>query len=195
MNQLMITRRSKKLWQKTAGKSRLRLTFGCLMLLIGLLSADDAWSQQTTWTNPGVGNWSIASNWSNGVPNTGLFANINDNGLAFIDAPGAGAFILKLGVLSNPGTVEVSGAGRLNLNQIWADNGTLSISAGGQVSTSDFGGSYARTEIGEYSNNGHVIVDGNGSCLNAAGLYTGKSGGYGVLDVRNGGRVNRKSVV
>ncbi len=167
---------------------------GCRILCCGtfflgvFLGSDCAWCQTTGWTNPAIGNWFVGSNWNAGIPQPGSIAEINNNGLAFVDAPGAVANFLELGG-NNEGFAEVSGAGRLTLSaRIFVDRGALSISSGGQVNVLNSTPIGAATFVDA---NSRLRVTGNGSYLNAGSLTHGLNGANtSSLEISNGGRVD-----
>src|SRR4051812_1159281 len=105
------------------------VSFAILVLPVSARAA----APTTYWINTSVGNWDIASNWSDGIPG-GFNFNFNeaqfDNGaFAFKNAPGSfGENILKALRLNN-GTVQLSGGAVLLVN------GTCSFGCtGGNVS-------------------------------------------------------------
>ena len=84
---------------------------------------------QTDWVDA-TGNWFNPLNWSAGVPGAGEEAHIDNAGTAQINAAGAVADRLILGLsAASVGTVEVSSAGRLGVSSDLlvglAGNGTM----------------------------------------------------------------------
>jgi hypothetical protein len=57
------------------------------------------------------GDWSSASNWSNGVPTSNSIAYIANAGTATVSLSGEVCFNLCLGDTTNPGTVQMTGGG------------------------------------------------------------------------------------
>ena len=144
---------------------------GLATFLLGpaLMAASASAQVGTLWTNPTLGNWFVASNWSFGVPNSGLIAEINNGGDALVDAPGAVAAFLYLGD-SGSGSAIVRGSGTLTLNgilNVWS--GSLDVNSGGRLVLLQPPILGATTEIGEngYSTTGTVLVTGAGSYLSA----------------------------
>src|SRR5262245_43403994 len=79
-------------------------------LVITLACAHSGWAQTTFWVAPGVGNWYLAGNWGNGLPNATTDAQINNGGTAQLFDPLAKADHLTLGFLAaNSGALEING--------------------------------------------------------------------------------------
>src|SRR5206468_1159830 len=116
--------------------SMLGSALACALLVV---SPPAAAQMQTFWVD-GTGDWFNAANWSAGVPNSNVDAEIDNGGTAQVTAPGAAALDVDLGfnAPSNSGTVTVDGNGRLSIGLVLGvgvnGNGTLSVSNGGVVS-------------------------------------------------------------
>lgn len=148
--------------------------FGLLFILSPLAVG------QTDWTGS-LGDWFIAGNWSQGVPNSAATAAIGNGGTALVSAKGlhAIAAILHIGN-GGDGTVLVSGAGELYFNPMCAvglgnvGTGTLNVSSGANVSAAD-GNQYL--VVGQDAkSNGVVTVTNAGSNLLVINLIIGNQG-------------------
>ena len=124
--------------------ARNRLLAKTAALILGLSMIVPATGvAQTLWID-GTGDWFVGGNWSAGVPNSSTQAQVNNSGTAQITTSGAAAASILLGWndVSELGNLNLSGAGRLTVQQDLAvgglGNGTLSITNGAQVS--DFSG-------------------------------------------------------
>ncbi len=166
---------------------------GLATFLLGpaLMAASASAQVGTLWTNPTLGNWFVASNWSFGVPNSGLIAEINNGGDALVDAPGAVAAFLYLGD-SGSGSAIVRGSGTLTLNgilNVWS--GSLDVNSGGRLVLLQPPILGATTEIGSAYTTGTVLVTGAGSYLSAGETkLIGTSTSTGILRIESGGRVD-----
>src|SRR4051794_33514221 len=95
-------------WSRFTGfKWRAALVAG--VLLFGSREA----SLASTWTNPSIGDWFIAGNWDNGVPDQSSSAIINNNGTGFINSGQAQANYVWVGSYNSlksqwGGTLQVS---------------------------------------------------------------------------------------
>ena len=128
-----------------------------VMTLAGTASGND-------WTNPGLGDWSIASNWSGGVPTDADEAVISQ-GTALVSSQGAGADILQL---RGGGSLVVSAHSALDI---------LDISYVGVGSSA----------------NSFATVTGSGASWNTGVIFIGPDGS-GTLRVESGARVDSERV-
>ena len=139
-----------------------------------------------TWTNPAVGNWFVASNWSSGVvPDAGQDPVINDGGLALVSSAGAVAHDLVLGpslfLSGNSGSLDVQGPGVLTLSdRLYLGVGTMQVSSGGRAIING-------TEIGGFDFAGSLIVTGINSYVSSGSLSLAN---MGRLQIDSGGRVD-----
>src|SRR5207248_6615782 len=146
---------------------------------------------QTIWTD-GTGDWFLGTNWSAGVPNSGIQAQINNNGTAQIMASGAVAQSILLGFdVSDLGNLSTSGSGAVTVSADLAvgygGTGTLSITNGADVS--DLSGEVGYTIHSETGVHGTATVDGAGSTwTHSFELYVGY--GTGTLNITNGATVS-----
>jgi T5SS/PEP-CTERM-associated repeat protein/YVTN family beta-propeller protein len=146
---------------------------------------------QTIWTD-GTGDWFLGTNWSGGVPNSGIQARVNNNGTAQIMASGAAAQSILLGFdVSDLGNLSTSGSGALTVSADLAvgygGSGMLSITNGADVS--DVSGEVGYTIHSETGVHGTATVDGAGSTwTHSFELYVGY--GTGTLTITNGGSVS-----
>ncbi|PYK10777.1 MAG: hypothetical protein DME65_08870, partial [Verrucomicrobia bacterium] len=136
------------------------------LILTLLLVTPTVGMAQTIWTD-GTGDWFLGTNWSAGVPNSSTQAQINNGGTAQITTSGAGAASVLLGWndVSELGNLNISGAGRLTVQQDLAvgglGNGAFNITGGAQVS--DFSGEVGYTVTSHPGVIGNATVDGAGS--------------------------------
>src|SRR4051794_37570869 len=68
------------------------------VLLAASLSFAVSANAQTVWTNAGTANWFTAGNWSAGVPNSGVDAQVNNGGTARINSGTGAANSVTLGL-------------------------------------------------------------------------------------------------
>jgi T5SS/PEP-CTERM-associated repeat protein len=167
-----------------AKSTALSLAFSLIVPAVGVA--------QTIWTD-GTGDWFLGTNWSAGVPNSTVQAQVNNSGTAQITASGAAAASILLGWndVSELGNLSVSGAGSLNVGADLAvgglGNGTLTVTNGAQVS--DFSGEVGYTINSHPGVSGNATVDGAGSSwTHASDLHVGY--GTGTLTISNGAAVS-----
>ncbi len=143
------------------------------------------------WTNAGSGDWTTNSNWRpHGQPNSSADVNISNGGTAQITTAGAQAQKVFLGqlIFGGSGHLEVtSSPASLSAQDIVVGDdgtGTLSITAGGTVSTTNGG------DIGiQAGSSGTVTVTGAGSAWTSTGTLELAESGDGSLTVSNGALV------
>lgn len=148
---------------------------------------------ETIWVDAN-GNWFEAANWSDGVPDLTVGAQINNGGTARIDFGGAAtADITALGTfLGDSGNLSLDRASSLATNIIhvgFEGTGSLTITNGSTLL--DGGGAIATLR----GSTGIAVVDGLGSTwTNLQALEVGVHGS-GTLIVTNGGTVTAPLVV
>lgn len=146
---------------------------------------------QTLWVD-GTGDWFNPANWSTGVPDESATAKINNGGTAQITSGTAAAAFVELGsATGDVGSLSTSGSGNLQddggLNVGEQGAGTLSITAGGVVSS-------ARFVMGDTpGSNGIVAVSGSGSTWNNLVVCFVGYQGSATLNIINGGQVTGES--
>jgi T5SS/PEP-CTERM-associated repeat protein len=149
----------------------LRYYVGVLTLIVQLGSHGFAMGVDTFWTNPSVGSWFDANNWSAGVPTQAQAggAYIDNAGVSVLDAAVAESYFLRVGDTL---------AGELRIR----NGGTLATSSG--FLNSIGGGSNA---------SGTVTVHGVGSRWNADGtlLLGGQGVGNLVIEEAGSALINR----
>lgn len=138
------------------------------LMLAALSFAPGIAHAQTVW-NGGVGDWTTASNWSNGVPGATGEADI-----------GALGVIGTAQLIGANGVANVLAVGRTS-------QGELDIEAGGALTSSD---SRVGNDPGVL---GTVMVQGTGSQWASGALLLGVLG-HGQLDITNGGSVTSTGV-
>jgi T5SS/PEP-CTERM-associated repeat protein len=181
----------------------------CLALFASPSSRGDEQCNQiinSSWTNPGTGDWFVSSNWCGGVPICLGFACISNGGTAQI-GPGtqANACETFLGHdyccrnSGQSGSLSVNGGTLRTCNELhvgYGGTGKLTITNGGQVNTTFAG------DIGAVAgSNGSATVDGTnsqwtimgGGVLYVAGTINGE-GGTGLLTATNSATVTAGSV-
>lgn len=146
--------------------------------------------QETFWTDT-TGNWFTPANWSAGLPNSDVSAQINNGGTAEVMSASAAANQVELGVgIQDTGTLSVSGSGTLDSNSMRiAGNGRghLSITNGGAVSSGNF-------IIGASSgSNGTVTVCGSGSIWTNVVVCFVAYQGDATLNIANAAQVSDDS--
>jgi T5SS/PEP-CTERM-associated repeat protein len=146
---------------------------------------------QTVWTD-GTGDWFLGTNWSAGIPNSNVQAQINNTGTAQITTSGAVAQSILLGFdVPDTGNLSTSGPGALTVSSDLAvgygGTGVLSITNGANVS--DVSGEIGYTIHSETGATGTATVDGPGSTWSHSfELYVGY--GTGTLTITNGATVS-----
>jgi len=157
-NPVRVNRRN-KLWLKEQGENsmrsipnekrpvrarRKRLVAACVIAgALASCATSIPLAAQTTWTEPGVGDWFTDSNWSANSPGGADDAFLNNGGTAQVQAAGAVARQLTVGTnASDSGRLEVLTNGVLtmltNPNSVTfgdAGNSTLLVSGGGNLSS------------------------------------------------------------
>ncbi|QDT73299.1 beta strand repeat-containing protein [Lacipirellula limnantheis] len=150
----------------------LRFVTSAAALLIGIMVPGVASAQfDTSWTNPTIGNWSIESNWSGGVPDEFDDVDIANGGIANVASPGAVYADLTVGGITGPAFA--------------GGNGSLLVSNGGVLSHSI----YRNVSVGGNGFVGNVTVAGPGSQFLANGYLLAA----GTLTVENGGLLSSVS--
>lgn len=151
------------------------LTCGFPLLASALIPVLQA---QTLWTNAGTGDWTTASNWSSGVPNSVTDATIENGGAATL-AGAAAASNLFVGSTGGNGTLSITGgslaAGVHSYLGYNGGTGTASISGGSWSST-------GQLLVGVFGNATLAI---SGGAVSAGESYIGY-GGIGTATVSNG---------
>lgn len=145
---------------------------------------------QTLWTDQ-TGDWLDATNWSAGVPNSSIDAEINNGGTAQI-AAAASAANLRLGSnAGDSGNMSVSGSGAFqSLGSLEVGRSMVTASNGGTLT--DMTGSIGASQDG--GGDGVVLVDGQGSMwTNSDMLAVGGIGGSGKLMILHGGAAFSRS--
>lgn len=170
----------------------------CAVLLFLAQRQTSSAFNQTNWNNPTIGDWTIASNWTAGVPDENSSVGISSGGTALLSTDSGKASELGIGVKS---TLLLTNSG-LSLGKLTFTNfidvpffggseGALSITNGADV----IGGVGSHFSAGPESQSiGHVSVTGAGSQLAVPNLTIGGSG-TATLAVSNGGSVAATSSV
>jgi T5SS/PEP-CTERM-associated repeat protein len=96
---------------------------GVLCGLILFLTLSVAQAANTYWTNTGSGAWEDVSNWSNGLPIYGNWANIDNSGTAVISSVVAASDIYTVIGGSQRGSLLINGTGYLTIT----DSGTFMV--------------------------------------------------------------------
>src|ERR1017187_5629575 len=161
------------------------LFFGAITWLSAPISA------QTVW-NDATGNWFTAANWTVGAPpntappDNNTNAQINNGGTAQVNAAGATALTLNLGLGStDSGSVTIGSGGNLHIVQFFtignSGTGNMAISGGGVVNS--FYGVIG-SQTGAI---GTVTIDGAGSSWSVTSDFVCGDIGTGTLTITNGG--------
>lgn len=150
-----------------------------LVLFFKTLSLE---AQQTVWTNPGVGDWDTASNWSLGVPDLATDAIIDNGGTSVLSQPAGGeASIAYVGYSTNlPNTLRITSSllafeGFLGFNP----HSSGFIEADGSTTTLQF---LFDTTIGNFGTGILLIHNGAIAALETTSLGA-QAGGIGSLIV------------
>ncbi len=126
-------------------------------------------AQYTGWTNLGEGDWNVAGNWHNGVPNSGVWAVISNSGTATLNNAHGEASDLTLGA---------------------AGTGTLKIENGGSLTTEYFYLGYnSNTDVGV------LTVTGANSILSLTSTISSNiaNAGSGTLNILDGAMVTGRN--
>jgi T5SS/PEP-CTERM-associated repeat protein/autotransporter-associated beta strand protein len=174
------------LMKKSLRRYRGAHAFLSAMLLLACAQS----ARADAWTNPGLGDWFINSNWNTGVPVAGEFTYIENGGSALINGHGAQCGNLYLGtftVSGGNGTLLVAALGTTDYNLTSGSiymgkvydkaapsliTGTLHVSKGAFVRTTDVAPADQYSIVigdsrdGGSAANGMVTVTGTGSFLN-----------------------------
>lgn len=174
------------------------------------LAAGSASAQSTTWTNSSLGNWFIASNWSNGVPGAGpdLEAVISNGGTALINAGSFASYSggLDVGGPSGHGSVVVDGGATLrqfgsihvstfaNISgsvdvsgngSYWGVNGPIDLSGSGTFTVENGADVLSAQSVvaqSDIEGNSLATVTGAGSTWAAGALKVGGAGALRIYD-------------
>ena len=155
-------------------QNSLKIHVVALLFLASLASAPAA---QTAWTNGSLGDWFIATNWSNGVPNLdqGTDGVIANSGTALVTRPLADAPNLFVGVptgIGSTGTLLLAASGQGTAGYLSVpgviiigrsitatpSNGTLNISGGARLEGDELSIGY-----GTQASNGSFTISGAAS--------------------------------
>jgi T5SS/PEP-CTERM-associated repeat protein len=187
--------------------------FAVLAITSGHLSGS-ASAQSTTWTNPGVGDWFNADNWSGGVPSDTQDASIRQ-GAALVQSPWAVAQNLSLSangsmIINNPYTLDLivfdstyigAGAGSNSFVTV-SDFGTSWEAGALNLGSTDLAGGNGTLRIESASrvisnttflaldstSNGSATMTGAGSNWQTRGLFVGERG-TGSVTISNEGAI------
>ncbi|RIK63429.1 MAG: hypothetical protein DCC65_15925 [Planctomycetota bacterium] len=185
-------------------------------LVVFLSAASGAPGQVRQWTNPGAGDWFVASNWNTGVPAAGESGFINNGGTAQIisgttpllqtvylaSVPGSTGFLDVIGgELSTSLVIHVGdhGTGHLNVDNastiatMHLRFGTNNLLSFGSM-TLDDGHIDVAGSIG-LGNLGDAAVTHNGGVVDTAVLTIGEGTNASGTWVSNGGEVNISSTL
>lgn len=193
------------------GAARRTVLLATTVLAVVTLSAVPA-SAQTAWTGPNSPDWFDPGNWSAGVPNNALSAEIDTvaNYLPFIGGPAQalntfvglsshGVLTIYGGSLANErgiighnanslGGVNVIGNGSSWTNSVYLivgnfGQGSLSVADGGAVSAND-----AYVGLGANAS-GFAAITGADALLTVTGGFVIGNSGFGTVNIDTGGKV------
>lgn len=184
-----------------------------VFVLVSITAGPGPLRAQTSWIQPGVGNWFEAANWSNGVPNIAVDATINNAGTSRILSQDAAAKVLVIGgepsgnlqveaggsltasevsiggTLPSTGVLTISGTG----SRLYSPVGRIAYRGNGEFSIANGASASIRDIVVGWSSqtNGLLTVDGEGSVLeNHDGGFQIGFFGDGEVSVENGGFVD-----
>jgi T5SS/PEP-CTERM-associated repeat protein len=168
-----------------ANLSTLRAGLCSVLFAAGLVSRTASGQTiETYWVAPGVGNWMISSNWSDGRPNALLGAILNNGGTAqLFDLASVNDVLIGFSA-SSSGAIEIAG-GTLNAQQLYlgqSGSGAISIHGGGRLRNTVNLLGYL---VGSH---GEVTVDGASSGWDSNRVEVGYLGS-GSLSIGHGGQV------
>ncbi|WP_265594698.1 choice-of-anchor Q domain-containing protein [Haloferula sp. BvORR071] len=142
----------------------------------------------TTWTNGGLGEWSIAGNWNNGVPDATSFAYIGNGVTALVTTYYAETKELHIGGAAGNSTLLITNGGRLSkvietyVGDAAGQTGTLTL----ENSADFWGGVDSYLIAGSNSlTHGTVNVNGAGSLVLMTNILIGDAG-TASLTISNG---------
>jgi hypothetical protein len=130
--------------------ARQRYRFGALVLLGGAVPAA---GQPSTWIGPAAGDWGVASNWNNGIPNAPTASATVDARPAQFSTASINAGAVALGGLTigTGDTVSVAGGATLQLGGgTLANGGTLLLSAGTDPAVLSLTGTLTLSGVGRW---------------------------------------------
>ena len=200
--------------ERTPVRSFLRL-FGIAVAVLLLLSSPSA-RADVTWTLTGTGDWSVATNWSGGVPASSGTADIYNGGTATITTTGDACSVLSLGNTAGSGFVQMTGGGLNVSNSAYVGyTGTGNFTQSGGSNTISIGlylgynagssGTYSLSGTGQLSaqNGEYVGYSGTGNFTQSGGtnilayyLYLGgNSGSSGAYSLSSSGLLSAESVI
>ena len=161
-----------------------------LSLSVSAIAVTQAGGQLTTWIGPATGSWTVASNWNNGVPNSG-------SAVAFVDGGGAAnCDDVQINTSVTLNQLQISSGDQVNmLNGAfvnWAGNGTLNLATGGTFNMN-------ATTSGGFSISGNLSITGGGVLNLNAGSQSSAYVAGGTLtnaaSIRGAGYLGYNSVV
>ena len=133
--------------EKTPVKASIRFATFAIAALVLLSSpparADDTWTLSAAAT----GDWSIAGNWSGGVPTASSTADIFDGGTATVTTTGDVCNTLSLGSTTGAGSIQMTGGGLTVSNSAfvgYSGTGYFSQSGGTNTATNNL---YSRLQL------------------------------------------------
>ncbi len=175
-------------------KAALMLATGALLLAGHPASADTVWQLGSTGTTGGgTGNWNVAGNWSNGLPDTGTQNAVINNGGTVLITTNQASFDCNTGTVNNgSGTYTMSGATTTLTVNSWFRQGVNTGSSGifnlngGTVSNSTTQGG-SNVNLGENGTGTLNVAGGtfNNNNNNVLQFGTGTSG-VGFLNISSG---------
>jgi T5SS/PEP-CTERM-associated repeat protein len=138
------------------------------------LGAGSAPAQSTNWTNSSLGDWFIASNWSNGVPGAGprLNAVISNGGTALINAGSFASFdaSLDVGGPSGHGSLIIEGGALLRQ---FDTEGSVFANISGSVAVTDNGSYWGVNGPIDLTGSGIFSIESRANVLSASGDIEG----------------------
>lgn len=164
---------------------------------------------QTTWSNPGTGDWYTGTNWSDGAPTGSTSATIGLGGTSTISSGSASAGLVILGDTTGTGALNLTGGSlttgsHLVLGTIGGNQGSLTVSGsntsltiGQNLAIGDSSAGVFTLSAGQVTalvatlGGGNIAASGTATVSGGhleiyQALVVGSSGGPGVLNISGG---------